>query len=404
MVGRLIDVSRFRLSPSPAQEAALAEHCGHARFVWNLAVEQHAHWRPGLKSAPGYNAQSKQLTEARAESAWLRAGSHTVQQQALRDFAQAMAGFFAGTHRRPTWRKRGRSEGFRIVAVKAGDVRRLSRNVGEVRVPKVGWVRLRWSRAVPDAVRSYRITRDRAGRWHVAFAAIPEPIPAPGTGEVVGVDRGVAVSAALSTGQMLNAPALRDTEKARLSRLLRKLARAERGSNRRVKVKTAIARLKARERDRRKDWAEKTSTDLARRFDVIAVEDLKIRDMVRSSKGTIEAPGKNVRQKAGLNRGILASCWGTLVQRLEHKAPGRVQKIDPHHTSQTCNACKHIARASRESQAVFLCVVCGHQANADVNAAKNIRHTAVGRTVAARGGPPLGGPANREPQPVLLPA
>ncbi|MEV4179206.1 transposase [Nonomuraea sp. NPDC049709] len=90
---------------------------------------------------------------------------------------------------------------------------------------------------------------------------------------VVGVDRGVAVSAALSTGELLNAPGLRETEKACLLRLWRKLARARRGSRRRGRVKAAIAKLKAREADRRKDWVEKTSPDLARRFDVIAVED-----------------------------------------------------------------------------------------------------------------------------------
>ncbi|MFF0767952.1 RNA-guided endonuclease InsQ/TnpB family protein [Nonomuraea wenchangensis] len=394
-------MSRFRLQPTPAQEAALAEHCAHARHVWNLAVEQHAHWKPGRKMAPGFAEQCRQLTEARAASPWLAAGSVVVQQQALKDFAQAMANFFGGTHRRPTWRKRGRAEGFRIVAVKAGDVRRRSRNTGEVKIPKVGWVRFRWSRAIPDGAKSYRVTRDRAGRWHVAFATVPQPIPAPGTGQVVGVDRGVAVSAALSTGELLTVRGLRDTEKARLRRLLRKLARAKRGSNRRTKVKTAIARLKAREADRRKDWVEKTSTDLARRFDVIAVEDLKIRSMTRTARGTIEAPGRNVRQKAGLNRAILAAGWGRLVQRLEHKAPGRVQKINPRHTSQTCNACKHVASESRESQALFLCVACGHRDNADVNAAKNMRDTAAGHAVAARGGPPLGGPVNREPQPDL---
>ncbi|MEU4512138.1 transposase [Nonomuraea wenchangensis] len=394
-------MSRFRLQPTPAQEAALAEHCAHARYVWNLAVEQHAHWKPGRKSAPGFAEQCRQLTEARAASPWLAAGSVVVQQQALKDFAQAMANFFGGTHRRPTWRKRGQAEGFRVVAVKAGDVRRLSRNTGEVKIPKVGWVRFRWSRAVPDGAKSYRVTGDRAGRWHVAFAAVPPPIPAPGTGQVVGVDRGVAISAALSTGELLNVRGLRDTEKTRLRRLLRKLARTKRGSNRRAKVKTAIARLKAREADRRKDWVEKTSTDLARRFDVIAVEDLKIRDMTRTARGTIEAPGRNVRQKAGLNRGILAAGWGRLVRRLEHKAPGRVRKVNPRHTSQTCNACKHVAGESRESQALFLCVACGHRDNADVNAAKNMRDTAAGHAVTARGGQPLGGPVNREPQPDL---
>ncbi|MEU0517247.1 transposase [Streptosporangium sp. NPDC006007] len=395
-------MSRFRLRPTPAQEAALAGHCGHARYVWNLAVEQHAHWKPGRKGAPGFAEQCRQLTEARAEFGWLRGGSIIVQQQALKDFAQAMANFFGGTHRRPAFRKRGRGEGFRIVAVKPGDVRRLSRHVGEVRVPKVGWVRFRWSRAVGDGVRSYRITRDAAGRWHVAFAAIPDPIPAPGTGEVVGVDRGVTVSAALSTGELLNAPALRDAERKRLLRLQRRLARARRGSNRRAKVKAAIARLKARESDRRKDWVEKTSTGLARRFDVMAVEDLKVRNMIRSARGTLAAPGRNVRQKAGLNRGILAAGWGRLVTRLEHKAPGRVRKINPRYTSRTCNACGHVAGESREGQALFLCVACGHRDNADVNAARNLRDTAAGHAVAARGGGAPARPVNREPQSELL--
>ncbi|MEO3856166.1 transposase [Acrocarpospora sp. B8E8] len=397
-------MSRYRLQPSPAQEAAMLEHCGHARFVWNLAVEQHSYWKPGRKSAPGFAEQCRQLTEARGEFDWLRAGSQVVQAQALKDFAQAMANFFGKTHRKPTYRKRGQSEGFRMVGKrgKHWDVRRVSHSVGEVQVPKIGWVRFRWSRAVPEGAKSYRITRDPAGRWFVAFAAIPEPIPAPGTGEVVGVDRGVTVSAAVSTGEMLNAPTLRDTEKARLLRLLRKLARAKRGSNRRGETRLAIAKLKARETDRRKDWVEKTSTDLARRFDVIAVEDLKVKNMTRSAKGTVEAPGKNVRQKAGLNRSILANGWGQLVTRLEQKAPGRVVKVNPAYTSQTCNTCKHVARESRESQALFLCVACGHQVNADVNAARNIRDIAAGLAVTARGGLPLGESLNREPQLELL--
>jgi putative transposase len=85
---------RFRLLPAPAQEAVLRDHCGHARYVWNLAVEQHAHWRPGRGNAPGYLEQCRQLTAARAGHPWLAAGSQTVQQQALRDFARAMAAFF----------------------------------------------------------------------------------------------------------------------------------------------------------------------------------------------------------------------------------------------------------------------------------------------------------------------
>ena len=225
-------MSRYRLLPSSEQEVVLRDHCSHARFVWNLAVEQKSHWRPGRKSSPGYLEQCRQLTEIRAEYGWLRAGSQTVQQQALRDFDQAMRRFFSGTHGKPLWRKAGRNEGFRIVGRGVQwDARRVSRHVGEVWVPKAGWVRFRWSR------------------------------------------------------------------------------------------------LKARDTDRGKDWAEKVSTDIARRFDVIRVEDLKIGYMTRSAKGTIAAPGKNVRQKAGLNRAILRSGWGLLVERLEDKAPGRVEKV-----------------------------------------------------------------------------
>ena len=172
------------------------------------------------------------------------------------------------------------------------DVRRLSRHVGEVRVPKAGWVRFRWSRDVPQEVKSYRVTCDRAGRWHVAFAAIPDAVPAPGNDQVVGIDRGVHNSAALSTGELMSVPGLTKRERRRMRRLERKLARARPGSSRRIRARRAVARLRACETDRRKDWTEKVSTDIARRFDVIMVEDLQIRNMTRSAMGTQENPGR----------------------------------------------------------------------------------------------------------------
>jgi len=395
-------MSRYRLLPTPAQEAVLRDHCAHARYVWNLAVEQHQHWHHGRKSAPGYLEQCRQLTAARAEYPWLTAGSQTVQQQALRDFALAMAAFFdphnpAG---RPSWRKAGRDEGFRIVGRRGRqwDARRLSRKTGEVWVPKAGWVRFRWSRAVPPGVKSYRVTMDRAGRWHVAFAAIPEPILAPDSTVVVGIDRGVVVSAALSTGELLHVPGLTAWEQRRMRRLERRLARAKPGSNRRKRLRPAGARLRARETDRRKDWAEKVSTDIARRFALIRVEDLQIRNLTRSAKGTREEPGHNVAQKAGLNRQILRSGWGLLIRRLEEKAPGRVEKINPAFTSQRCSACGQVDPKSRKSQAVFRCTACGYACHADVNAARNV---AAGHAVPARGGDGAARPVNREPQLLL---
>jgi transposase len=386
--------------PTPAQQALLLEQCGQARYVWNLALEQWSMWTPDKPATPGFAEQCRQLTEARAAFGWLRAGSQTVQQQALRDFDQAAKNYYAGTHQKPTWRKAGLHEGFRIVGSQASRVVKLNRTWAAVNVPKVGWVRFRLSRAIPEA-KSYRVTRDRAGRWHIAFAAIPPPIPAPGTAEVVGVDRGVTVSAALSTGELLTCTGLSETEQERLKCLQRRLARCRRGSHRRRRVQAAIAKLHARAGDRRKDWVEKTSTDLARRFDVIRVEDLRVAQMTRrpKPKPDPERPGAYLPNrrcaKAGLNRGILANGWGLLVQRLEHKAAGRVEKVSPAYTSQTCSVCGHCAPETRESQAVFRCVACRHRANADVNAAVNI---AAGRVVRARRETPARVSPKREPQ------
>jgi putative transposase len=143
---------------------------------------------------------------------------------------------------------------------------------------------------------------------------------------------------------------------------------------------------------------EKTSTELARQFDLIRVEALKVQNMTRSARGTREAPGRKVRQKAGLNRGILASGSGSLVRRLENKAPGRVQKVNPAFSSQRCSVCGHVDAESRKSQARFGCTACGFACNADVNAARNI---AAGHAVTARGGDGEARPVNREPQLLL---
>jgi putative transposase len=394
-------MSRYRLYATPAQQDVLLGHCAHARYVWNLAVEQRGWWQPGRR-APGYAEQCRQLSEARAAFPWLADGSVIVQQQALRDFHAAYASWSAAWRKRyaklppgqrptpprqPGFRKRGLGEGFRIVATGPQDVRRLNRRWGQVLVPKLGWVRFRLSRPVP-AAKSYRVTRDRAGRWHVAFAAVPAPIPGPSTGAVVGIDRGVTVTLALSDGHTYQAPADRDVK-----RLQRRLARAKRGSNRRAKVKARLARLHGRNADTLRDWADKASTEIARRYDLIRLEDLDVPSMTRSARGTAAWPGRHVGQKAGLNRAILRSGWGMFATRLEHKARGRVEKVNPAYTSQRCSRCGTVDREARESQAAFRCRSCGYRANADHNAARNI---AAGH--AARGGLALAEPTNRKPQ------
>lgn len=389
---------RFRLYPTSAQEELLLGHCAHARFVWNLALEQANCYRPERGPTPGYELQSKQLTEPRAASDWLASGSFTVQQQALRDFAQAMKNFWAGTHGRPKWRCKGVDEGFRVVAVRPGHVRRLNRRWEEVAVPKVGRVRFRWTRDV-GAIKSYRVNRDRAGRWHVAFAQLPQALDVKPTGRAVGIDRGVTNTLATSDGEFFNAPSMTKAERVRQAGLQRKLARQQKDSGRWRRTQLELGRLRAQETDRVKNWVEKTTTALVLDHDLIAVERLALRSMTRSARGTAACPGRNVRAKAGLNREILARRWGLWSRRLREKATlagVAVIEIPAAYTSQRCSACGHVAAESRESQASFRCIACGHVEHADTNAARNI--LAAGRAVTARGGE-KSSPSSREPQP-----
>jgi putative transposase len=129
--------------------------------------------------------------------------------------------------------------------------------------------------------------------------------------------------------------------------------------------------LKARQARIRKDWAHRTTTAIARRFGTVVVEKLRTKNMTRSAKGTLEAPGVNVAAKSGLNRAILNVAWRQIETMLAYKANTLI-RINPAHTSQACSACGSIDKLNRKSQAVFSCLSCAHTENADLNAAKTI--------------------------------
>lgn len=379
---------RYRMRPTIEQTERLTSHCADARFVWNLALEQANLYDPRRGPTPNSAQRMRQLAEAR-QGTWLGEGSSSVQQAALRDFDQAMRNWWAGTHRRPTWRKRGVNEGFVIRDVA---ITKINRRWAEVTAPKVGRVRFRLSRPLPAGHGMGRVTLDRMGRWHVSFAAPQPAMNRTRTGAVVGVDRGIVATIATSDGAFLNIPTPTPDEVARRARLQRKMARQVKGSNRRNVTKARLAVLTGRQADRRKDWVEKTSTWLVREHDLIAFEDLRVANMMRSATGTVEEPGTKVAQKRGLNRAIANAAWSMLDRRTRDKASAsvgcRVVHINPVGTSQTCSVCGHRSPENRKSQAVFQCVACGHAEHADTNASKNIK--AAGLAVTARGAADIG--------------
>ena len=268
-----------RVYPAPAQLPGLQEHCGQARYVWNLAVEQQSWYWPGRGSAPSSAERYRQLAEARRAEPWLGAGSSSVQQQALRDFDRAMAAFFdaANPARKPDYRSRRGIQGF---AIRDTTARRLNRRWGEVFVPKVGWLRFRWTRQLPGKLGVSRVTCDRAGRWHVSFPAPQPAVEREPTGRPVGIDRGVRTALVTSSGQHYRAPRISDRRAARYVALQRKLARQRKRSKSRERTRHQMALISARVTDRRKDWAEKISTRLVQGNDIIVLEKLNTSGMV----------------------------------------------------------------------------------------------------------------------------
>jgi len=388
--------------------------------MFNIGLEQRSMWcrskhdrgthpEYGILDAARVNTttQMRELAQLRGELDWLRAGSSSVQQAALRDLDRAFANFYAGTAKYPKFKRRTDSEGSFVI--RDLTVRRLNRKWGMVTVPKVGTVRFRVSRlwAEIEHATSARITH-RNGRWHIAFTTPPADKIEAGTGAVAGIDRGVKNTIATSEGRMMYAPTLTQREQTRFLRLQQQLARQQKGSKRRGQTLDRLAVLRKRLEDRRTDWVEQTTTELARTYDLLAVEDLRVRNMVRrpAVKPDPDQPEvflpNGAKAKAALNRAILASVWGRFLTRLEHKMPaGHVLRVDPRNTSRTCAACGHWVPGNRESQAVFECVACGHQAHADTNAAVVILDRALPSTVAAghavsgRGSPALAGSANQ---------
>lgn len=374
---------RYKLAPTPEQETLFRQFAGVVRLVYNLALEQRRDWwRQYLRATGGqlnYVAQARELTMLRAEFDWIAAVHVTPQQQALRDLDRAYANFFAGRAGYPSPRRKGVSDAFRFQGREI-ETKRLNGKWSAVRLPKIGWVKFRDTRPLRGKVQNVTISLSADG-WHVAFACeIEHTVPANHL-PAVGIDRGVANTLTLSTGEHLSLPAsIAKIERAK-RRAQRTMSRRKRGSARHAKARRRFAALQARAARIRQDWRHKASLALACSYGTVVLEDLATRNMTRSAKGTTEAPGTNVRQKAGLNRAILDQGWYSfetvLAYKLEERG-GHLCKVDPRHTSQTCSACGAVDRESRESQASFHCRACGFRVHADHNAAINIlrRNTA----------------------------
>jgi putative transposase len=365
----LLRANTYRLEPTPEQAQAFTQWAGACRFVYNLALEQRRDWwRPGRQIT--YLSQQVELTARRAEVDWLKAVPVHALQMAGRAVDAAFQRFAIGLSDLPQPRRKDRDNSFTLSDPSYLDIKRFNRNHGAIKVPKIGWVKLRGFYPLGGELRSVTI---KSVHWYASVAWQQEIAdPTSSVLPAVGIDRGVAVFAALSDGTKL-APlnAFKRIED-KLAKAQRRLARKQKFSANWKKQKAKISRLHVKAANACKDYLHKHSTEIAKSHGVVKIEKLQVQNMTASAKGTVEQPGQNIAAKSGLNRAILDQGWGMFATMLKYKLAergGELQQDDPACTSAECGV---IDPASRSNQVKFECVTCGHTDNAGVNAARNI--------------------------------
>ena len=340
------------------------------RQLYNGALEERIDCRRKTGRSISYMDQCKSLTVCRRDLPEMAADPVAIQRGALKRLDEAFQGFFrrartGGAPGFPRFQGRRRWNSLSVVSgVKLdGDC---------LRLPGLGrlTVRRRGGNPYPEGLPVSAVLKRCAGKWYAIVClkgALPE---AEDDGSTVGVDMN-AGQVAVSDGRLFRAPDVRRLE-GRAKRLARKLAGQRKGSKRRERTRLRLTKTNRSIAGARRAWRHRISRVIADGAHTVFVEALRTRDMTASARGTLEKPGSGVRAKAGLNRVILATGWAELRAMLVYKAR-RVIPVHPAHTSTTCHACGHRDAASRRSQAAFHCVACGHAANADLNAAANIR-------------------------------
>jgi len=358
---------------------------GACRFVYNeaLALQKARHERGEKKH--GYAGLCKLLTQWRnsAQAPWLRDAPVHPLQQAMQDLERAYENFFAQRAGFPKFKKRGQRDSFRYPDPKQFKLDQVN---GRLFLPKLGWMRLRLSRAVLGKPRNATVSL-RAGKWSVSIQTEREvELPVPQATGALGIDMGIARFATFSDGRILAPLNSFRRHEARLRHAQRVLSRKMKFSRNWKKAKARVQRIHSRIANVRGDYLHKATSAISENHAMVCIEDLQVKILSKSAAGTAENPGRNVRAKAGLNKSILDQGWFEFRRQLQYKlqwAGGALIAVPPQNTSRECPECRCVSAANRLTQARFRCVQCLYEDHADVVGAKNV--LARGHRVAACG-------------------
>lgn len=362
-----------RIYPTPGQQQALARTFGCARVVYNDALAARRTARSeGLPFPKSGDLSKRLITQAKQtpERAWLTNAPVGVMQQALRDLDTAYRNFFdslSGKRKGPKIsepRFRSRRDNRQTARYTRSDAFRVMAN-GKLRLPKVGGVRVRWSRELPSDPSSVTVVKDAAGRYFASFVVETDPAADldrfDDTAQTVGIDLGLTHFAVLSGGRKISAPRFFRRAEKKLRKAQQNLVRKTKGSANRKKAVVKVARAHAHTAAARRDFHHKLSTTVIRENQAVYVEDLAVKGLARTR----------------LAKSVHDAGWSAFVSMLEYKAArygrvfARVDRFFP--SSQLCSACGVKDGPKPLNVREWTCASCGTTHDRDVNAARNIR-------------------------------
>ena len=400
---KIIKAYRFRLKTNPEMEDKFGRQSGCTRFVWNKALSLNKERLEHKIPVIWYNdmAGFLKLWKQSEEYGFLKKAHSQVLQQSLKDLEKAFKDFLNHKKGFPNFKKKNIHNSFRYPQGFKIEGNRIF-------LPKIGWVGFFKSRDIRGIPKNVTIKKENS-HWYVSIQTeeeIPDAVH-PHIDSIVGIDVGIVHFASISDGtlneQFIDFPSPLKMYSKRLAREQRKLSRKKKFSKNWIKQKNRISKIHEDISNIRKDYLHKVSTTLTKNHGIVGVEDLKIKNMTKSARGTKENPGRNVRAKSGLNRAILDKGWGKFTGMLEYKlnySGGMFVPVLAKYTSLICPECGYVSKENRESQAVFVCKSCGFTHNADWVGAENVRkrvlkelglvdtsnYPTVGHTVEACGG------------------
>jgi len=360
---------KYELIPTGEQLRNMRRFAGSCRFVFNKALAlQTANYEAGNKFIR-YVGMTNLLPAWKSEFPWLKESPSQALQHSLKNLDRALTNFFEKRTYYPHFKKRGYGD-----SVRFPQGFKLDQTNDRVFLPKLGWVRYRNSREVLGVVKNFTVS-NRSGKWFVSIQTerkVEQPVA---HGDAVGIDMGVVRFATLSDGTVYPSINIFKRYAADLRKAQQAMSRKKKFSNNWKKARSRVQKLHVRIANARRDYLHKTSTTISNNHAMVVVEDLQVSSMSRSAAGSVEQPGRNVRAKSGLNRSILDQGWAEFRRQLEYKmlwVGGLLLAVPPQNTSSTCPRCGHVSKENRKSQAVFACVECGFNQNADLVGAINV--------------------------------